>query len=238
MQSNAVAAASVEIHRLPDTAGDTNRGWREDRLEAYVDGAPAGFLVLEHIPRARFNAWYPRGAWDYLRQVRGMVSLAEVPDPATAEEALGRCGIFLAKANPRHDPMRGLLRRVEKRVVKEWVRFQANHVDRPRVFLMDTLSVGDHLHVFRKRGANPGTDRSEVSFAGLGIDGLLLSEAARWVAEWGLTLTNGGVAVEALGAAAVPAWAGIATVVAEDGTMSDIRAVASRATSVPTPCRD
>ena len=44
----------IELKRFDDIEDD-NRGWRVDKLEAYVDGEEVGYLKLAYIPHKRME---------------------------------------------------------------------------------------------------------------------------------------------------------------------------------------
>jgi GNAT superfamily N-acetyltransferase len=56
-----------------DVEGDKNRGWKVDRIDAFLPGIeePVGYLNISYIPKERFKAHYP-GILNYLSKMNGM----------------------------------------------------------------------------------------------------------------------------------------------------------------------
>ncbi|KKM90777.1 hypothetical protein LCGC14_1235280 [marine sediment metagenome] len=53
-----------------DIKGDKNRGWKIDKLTAYVDGKDVGYIKIENIPKERYEQYYPTIV-NYVSQISG-----------------------------------------------------------------------------------------------------------------------------------------------------------------------
>ena len=93
------------------------------RPQVTADGGQAGTATLAYIPAGRLAAWYPHGAWDWLRLVKGITSLPRNPTSPGAEEELERQDIFLWPPDDSRNPVSDLLRRVDFRFGKSWQAF-------------------------------------------------------------------------------------------------------------------
>lgn len=60
----------ITFEVIEDEEGDNNRGWQIDRINAFVDGKPAGYLKLSYIPHKRFNRYYP-SIFNWMAQIQG-----------------------------------------------------------------------------------------------------------------------------------------------------------------------
>lgn len=49
----------IEFKITPDSEGDDNRGFRVDKIDAYVEGIHAGYIKVSYIPKERFEEWVP-----------------------------------------------------------------------------------------------------------------------------------------------------------------------------------
>ncbi|NJO59891.1 MAG: hypothetical protein HC836_16910 [Richelia sp. RM2_1_2] len=64
------SGSEITFKVIPDEEGDNNRGWQIDRINAYVDGALAGYLKLGYIPKERFFNHYP-SIFNWMTKVQG-----------------------------------------------------------------------------------------------------------------------------------------------------------------------
>ena len=53
-----------------DIEGDKNRGWKIDKLTAYVDSKEVGYIKIENIPKERYERYYPT-IINYISQISG-----------------------------------------------------------------------------------------------------------------------------------------------------------------------
>jgi len=60
----------IEMKRLPDSEGNDNRGWRVDKIEAYVGGEKVGYLKVSYIPHERFVRYYP-DVFAFMHHIQG-----------------------------------------------------------------------------------------------------------------------------------------------------------------------
>ena len=60
----------ITTKRHEDVEGDNNRGWRVDKIAAYVDGDYAGYIKISYIPKERFIKYYPT-VLNYMSQIGG-----------------------------------------------------------------------------------------------------------------------------------------------------------------------
>ena len=153
-----------------ENARTSNGLWSDDEVELSVDGAPAGWIRLTHIPSSRMNEDPYRGILDWLRMKGYHLELDADPLPR-----IRRHVGLPADASPRR--VRSALERMWGR---EWREFRRFHVDRPYV-----------AYACLSNGREPSADacgRPVACFRRLGLAPVLYAQAAIWLGTRGFLL--------------------------------------------------
>jgi GNAT superfamily N-acetyltransferase len=176
----------LRFERVPDSEGDNNRGWRVDRLDAYLNGQ-VGYLKMSYIPHDRFQRYY-RTIFNYMAQIQGTHVLpfgqytglyTELSDKELKTLLWYSQGWTPTEPEGTHEQLLQMAKQREQdllngRVGKLFEEFRAFHVDKPLV---------DYIHV-------------EPGFRRQGIGTALYLEGARWMADQGMKLYRSGVQMD------------------------------------------
>jgi hypothetical protein len=173
----------LTFKRALDTEGDKNRGWRVDRLDAFLHGQEVGYLKMSYIPSDRFRRYYPT-IFNYMDQILGKHVLpydrrtalyVELFAPElkkllwysqhgwSSTEPEGTRVELLRMATQREREL------LEGRLGKSFKQFKAFHVNKPIV---------DYINVDVRRQ---------------GIGTALYFEGARWMSERRMKLYRSGI---------------------------------------------
>lgn len=167
---------------IPDSEGDKNRGWRVDKLLAFINGEQVGFINMSWIPEERFNREFPT-IFDYLGKIEGKGSFLRKYSKYNMSEPLGRIKAMLDEIDytgrrskdPALDTMspkqistmeKNLLKDFNKKYGKKFKEFREHWMDKPMV---------DYIHV------NDEYRRQGIAIA-------LYEEGAKYLATMGLKL--------------------------------------------------
>lgn len=149
-----------------------NTGWILHRIEASVDGLPAGYLKISYIPKALWDKYFPT-VWDWKAEFGGWgryhgegekpnLSLLDTYLMVTRYTSMDRFNDYdYRKIIPTEQEMTQFLKRMEKQYLPAYKEAQAFHVDKPMV---------DYIHV-------------EDDFRRQGIATALYKFGARWLAK-------------------------------------------------------
>lgn len=153
-----------------------DRGWKVDKITAFIDEDEVGYLKISYIPKENFNKIY-HSIFNFISTIENRYLLPfekrDVPyDHLTDRElvnCLSRCRID-ASGKDRKSLLL-LMKKAEKELLSletghRFKRFAEFHVDKPLV---------DYIHV-----------EKEMRRKGIGF--LLYKEGAAWMAERGLKL--------------------------------------------------
>jgi len=166
----------------PDSEGDKNRGWRVDKLEAFINGEQVGYINMSWIPKERFNREFPT-ILDYLGKIKGKGDFIQKYSRYNLSEPLGRIKAMLddidythtKSKNPTLDTMppnkvvameKRFIKDYEKKFGKEFSEFKEHWMDKPLV---------DYIHV------EDGWRRKGIAIS-------LYEEGAKYLASIGLKL--------------------------------------------------
>lgn len=175
---------ALQFERSPDSEGDDNRGWRVDRLDAYLDGKEVGYLKMSCIPRDRFKRYYPT-IFNYMAQIQGNCVLpyeqraslyTDLSDLQLKKLLWASQHWAPSEPDGTREELLGMAQAREKellkgRVGKLFKEFKTFHVGKP---IVDYIRVED---AYRRKGVGTA----------------LYLEGARWMAEQGLGLYRSGV---------------------------------------------
>ena len=177
----------VILTRHPDSAGNSNRGWRDDHLSMTVDGMDAGYITLSYIPFHRILQWYGEPA------AQTALEFAAGARGTTVARLLKRGERLGLPPTIEWDKLHQLWRRLDcARVLKRGgdVSFE---VDRPLVAFSRVYTAGEDYqrHEDRTRWVSsvpPLIRTAQADFRKKGLGLLLYVEGARWMAEQGMLL--------------------------------------------------
>ena len=200
----------IEFKITEDFEGDNNRGWRVDRIDAFVDGNHAGYIKLSWIPQERFDKWYstifhfisyisgrsliPHTRFEY----KGLAELSEselynivknsldlVRFNSNKKDEKNRDFITnLSAESNRTDLIKGL-KILENKLLKtpkgkKFKEFYQYHVDKPIV---------DYIQAFKGDDVNKNKlDQNTENFQRQGVGTALYIKAAKYLKSLGLQL--------------------------------------------------
>lgn len=165
---------------IQDSEGDNNRGWRVDKLEAFLNGSPVGYLKMSYIPEERFNREYPSIlSWLGKMQGKGKFNdrYHDLSTPLSRIKAMLDDQDYTGKSSkdPKLNSLddvglktleKRLLRFYQERYGKEFAKFRNHWVDKP---LVDFIRV------------DKGFQRQGIGIA-------MYEEGAKYLASMGMRL--------------------------------------------------
>lgn len=145
-----------------DSEGDENRGWRVDKLEAFINNEPVGYLKMSWIPRERFEREFP-DILQYLGKMHGKGKFNQKYSKYDLSTPIGRIKVMLddqdwtekASKDPKLDALtpaaahtfeKRLLGEYQKRYGTEFLKFKTHWMDKP---LVDYIRVKEN---FQRQG--------------------------------------------------------------------------------------
>ena len=169
----------IELVRHPDSEGNDNRGFSVDALELLVDGNPAGYLKICHIPFHRILQWDGIDAANAALEFQSAARRMKVDEFLESGERTGLDPLVS------HKKLNNLWWNLEGRGNLHGGGSVAYHVDRPYVDYIRVYEPGDHVREippFRFRNSRPEANVTE-NYRKSGLGTLLYVEGARWMAE-------------------------------------------------------
>lgn len=191
----------ISFEVVKDFEGDKNRGWRVDKINAFVDGQQAGYIKLSYIPRERFVRHYPT-IFHFLAKIKGMGEMIigsswtdirhyrEYSDDElrkfvkNARFRLLRDESLNVNELDRDDLLKQALA-LEQRANEEYgemfQKFETFHVDKPLVDYIRVFSQGEYVN----RDSN---ERSRRDFQRQRVGEALYLKGAEYLKAQGLRL--------------------------------------------------
>lgn len=183
----------IQFKRFEDDEGDGNRGWQVDKIVAYVNGQPRGYIKASYIPKERWEKYY-HNIYNFVAQIVGSSVLPfdrrDQDYHTFSEQELQKHVFVIASKLYGSREANNLSERAKSMSRDELIAFYEEN-EKPLI-----RKYVKHLNKFRKRNINfPTIAVIDVDrpFRRHGLGRAMYIQMALWMAEKGMKLHASGL---------------------------------------------